>query len=253
MRFTIIPIFLFLTVVTACNAEGKREDAIQYLKERKYHLRRAGDGLDSVKVKGEIYSVTAKEIDVTEKDLRTLCELGTVEVLFFRNSQLAQGAIRGLEGCDKLEYISYEEGATLPLEEIPDHDRIQNLNRLAFSGKVYGDTLMPYLGQLKKVPEIVIAGDSVEVGGSITDEGVRRFVEAHTGSEKIRLDFTFQHKISDKAFEYLLNVKGLEYLEFGPRSEMKVEMHVTREGASRFAKEYKEKYGYFPKVITDHY
>jgi hypothetical protein len=99
-----------------------------------------------------------------------------------------------------------------------DHDNIEQPPILSFSGHIYGDDTMEYLGKLKKIHGITIGG-GIDVPdekryGSVTNEGVRRFVEAHTGDDPIGLTFVNQTKIDAKALEYLLNLKNMDMLQF---------------------------------------
>jgi hypothetical protein len=267
-------IILIITVFAGgCNAQERREEAIKYLEERKYEL---GRDANIIRI------IDASNLNVTNTDLARICDIGTVEAIFFHSSRLGKGAILGLAKCNKLQAITYEplsmyykentrakfnEETTLPLEDIPDHDQIPHLfneketvsGGLIFNGNTYGDDLLAALGKLRKVRIIWVRGLELDprvqydngIGyGSLTDEGIRRFVEARTDGVELSLNFTFQPKITDKAFEYLLNLKGLKYIAFGPKTELKI--NVTEKGAQKFREEYRRKYGYYPTVFVDY-
>lgn len=214
--------FMVLFALAAnCNAEERREEAIQYLKGKNYEL----GGFENV-----ISNIVATNITVDRIALEKICDIGTVKSLFFRSSRLEKGAVRGLEGCDTLEYIRYEKGSTLPLEDIPDHDLIPKLAQLAFWGKTYGDDLMPYLAKLNKIPQL-------DISGSLTADGIRRYVEVTTVHSGIRFAISSNSDLDDSAFEHFLKLKGLKYIDFGTKTG------VTEEGVARFGEDYMKKYG----------
>lgn len=279
MKLKQLSILAFLVVVNACNADGHKEASIRYLEKRGYVLKPNGYGVLS--------SIMVKNRNIEKKDLESICDIGTVKSIFFQSSHLEKGAVRGLEECDKLEYIRYEplqivdkdrkqlhygELSTVSLADIPDFDRIPHLIReketkwqeietggLTFKGNAYGDDLLAALGKLRRVRIISVngimpdsqgeSGNRMTCGG-ITDDGIRRFVEARTEGVDLILSFMYQSKLTDKAFEHLLDLKGLKYVAFGPRTAIK--LGITKEGVGKFVKAYQVKYGYRPMVVTDY-
>jgi ribosomal protein L30E len=239
MKFKYVRVLIFIAVAGSCNAEANKEEAVKYFKERKFEL--GGNGI-------VISNVVINNTNVTKVDLEHICDLSTVKVLFFRSTHLEKGAIRGLERCDKLESVFYEKGSDVLMEDLVLYDAIPNLDSLLFRGNQYGDELMPYLGRLKNLKSIYIQPggrpEDQKNGGSLTDEGIRLFAEARKSETPIWLVIQNQPKVTDKAFQYFLQIKGLVGIDFGTNQ------YVTEDGMHKFAKEYHEKYSVWVEMAN---
>ncbi len=255
MKFRYLLMLSILVLAFSCEAKESKDDLLQYFNERSIEYDK------SVK---DIHVIDLKKMRVSERDFSSICSLGTVSHIFIQSSHLEIGAISGLEGCSQLKRIAYEpleiydektdvlsygELSTIPFDDIEGHNRIHSKEfGLDFQG--HGDDIMPYLAKLNGNIGITVPGYSSEKGGPLTDEGVRLFVEAR-GDRDIPtyLNFIYQYHLTNKSFEYLINLKGLKSLEFGPLNG-KNSLEITQEAVHEFAMEYKKRYGKAPMIIT---
>ncbi len=226
MKYMIL-LSIFVSLLLAGCSPGSEKSELQLevrhvLEQKGYHL---GIG------KGEhICCIVAKNLQVTAEDLSDICALGSVTIIQFRNSDLRRGAIRNFKKCDKLKRVEYSRGSTLPLEEVPDHDLIPALTQLDFKEKSFDDSLMPHLAKLRRVKEIVLARTR------ITNDGFKKFVELHEGSQPSRFQIIENPFLDDALLDILVAYEGLEYVDFGSRSK------ITRKGVNQFYVDYYKKH-----------
>lgn len=240
MKFQYMIVYLLFFV--ACNLNSLA-DNIGYLEERNFQLE---------KENGKVYIATAVNLVISNKDIGKICTSGPVAVIFFRHSQIEKGAIDALEDCDKLKTVHYEEETKIIPEDLILYDRVPNLESLIIRSNTYGDELMPYLGKLKNVEKIYFTADMVKSGddyitgeGKLTDEGIRLFAEARKNDNPVDLIIQDQLGITTKSFEYFLEIKGLEGINFGSND------NLTYEDMDKFYKAYLAKYGVKLKM-TNH-
>ncbi len=227
---------LFL-VVAGCNAGKNYETSLYYLEKRGFDLRRDGNA---------VYSVHIDEKTISQNDLRHICNLGSVELLFFRNSRMEKEALKGLEKCDALKSILYEKTSFASWSDLIYHDSIKKGLNLDFFGAIYDDDFMEELGKLQNNYALRITGDQGPHvpgdKGSVTNNGIRRYAESRTTSKPIALNLS-EIQVDANAFPYFLQIKGLWYLEVGTGTS------ITYKRMKQFQDDYNRKYGEEVKIM----
>ncbi|NIR13796.1 MAG: hypothetical protein GWN86_07535, partial [Desulfobacterales bacterium] len=141
-----IACIFILFVGSGCYPHGiskdVRQQSIEILEEAGYELGKSGDRITVIQARG---------LKVTDENVYRMCNIQELKKIYFIHSVLVQGAVARLANCLHLATITYENASTLPLEEIPDHDGIPNLDNIIFLGPDYGDAIMPYLARLSNV------------------------------------------------------------------------------------------------------
>ena len=236
----ILAIFLFFAITCKAANKEKYEQAVQYLKSHGYNLEQDKIGFWISEIENK---------NVSYEDIVHICDLPASGILFFRNSQIDKGAVKGFNKCDQLETIIYEVNTTIYPEDIPDHKLIKMLKALKFQGKLVGDE---HLLNLTKLNLKKFA--SISVGQNVTNQGVKAFVENIGGDVSgTRLDLSIYGenkyansliisiggpKLTNEIFDYFINLKGLNKLYLGGPG-----CQITEKAASEFNNKYKEKYG----------
>lgn len=230
MRRKVILNLIVVSLVVGCNKSRYNEDVIQYL---------SSNNIEAGGAKGIISNLTVKKQTVTISDIEMICQINTLETLYFNHSRINAGVIRHLQKCNNLKSIIYQYNSNLPLNEIEDHNLIPNLIDFHLWTSMQGDELMPYLAELH-LDEVDLSGgetETVTAPGILTNNGIRKYAEYRANDKPIRLTFVNQPLITDDAFQYFLQIKGLTFIDFGSKTS------VTEDGVKRFVFDYRKKYG----------